>query len=267
MTRFICHFIISIVLLSPSLALANTRGHASITVLAASGMTEALTEASRLYSRLSSISITVSFSATAEQASRIIDGESADIIISDHPYWIAQLKQMGLVDVYTVQNLVKDKLSLVSSVERKAINTRLSQLSVYDQLKLLKKQSTMVVIPDDYGSGLGLYIRQMLENIEKTHPDIGWSELRTQAIRSGNAKETTYYISQGQKIGFTFRSNAIKNHNITILSTIPSHLHDEVVYQAAVVASENMEPARKFLEFLQTPRAQVIFEKYGLNLL
>ena len=50
------------------------------------------------------------------------------------------------------------------------------------------------------------------------------------------------------------------------LTVAPESTHDPIVYPAAVVkASRNKEAARRFIEFLSSPAAQAIFQKYGFT--
>ncbi len=243
-------------------AQADIRGLPQITVLAASSLTEPMTEIVRMYSRNEKITVTASYDATFEQARKIEEGESADIFVSSNPYWMTDLKQKGLIDVYSLTNLIQNKLVLVASTKGHINKLEVPTDDLATALNFLKDRTVMVLSdPDD--TALGLYTKQTIENLDKKNNGKLWESLKNKTLKSVGAKNTLYLISHGETAGFTYYSDAYKNENVRIISRIDTELHTPIIYQAAVVAGENMSYARGFLEFLQSNIAKQIFKNHG----
>jgi molybdate transport system substrate-binding protein len=240
------------------------RGLPTITVLAASSLTEPITEIARTYSRKNNITVATEFGSTADQANSIEDGESADVFISGHPYWISELKKMGLLDVYSLTNLVKNKLVLVVSSSGRLSKMPIPTTNLSDKITFLNNRSIMSM-GDPETSDIGLYTKQSLVTLDEKKGTKIWSNFNSKTIKSPNSKYNLYLISHGETAGITYYSEAYNNPEVQIIDTIDEKLHDPIIYQAAVVAGENMTNARSLLEFLQSAEAKLIFKKYGFG--
>lgn len=255
-------FLIIFLVVFSSQSQADIRGQENITLLASSSMTNPITEIAIEYSRQKNITVTTSYNSTSEQAWKIEDGESADIFISSHPYWMASLKQMGLIDVYSLTNLVKNKLVLVTSTKGKLNEYPIIGDGIEAKLEYLSNR-TIMSFGDPNDTSLGMYTKQALVKLgEKKGIDL-WGKIDSKTIKSLSSKDNLYIISHGETAGIVYYSDAAGNDEVRILSIIDENLHEPIIYQAAVVAGENMTHARDFLEFLQTDYAKGVFKKHG----
>lgn len=244
------------------LAYADIRGLPQITVLADSSLTIPLTEIIRLYSRDHDITVTASYGSTSEQARSIQEGESADVFIAAHPAWMSDLKQKGLIDVYSLTNLVKDRLALVISASNHLNGHPVLKQNVISQLAFLNDRMIMVMAdPED--TALGLYTKQAVKNLGKLEDIDLWGDIKGKIVRSANAKNSLYLIAQGNSAGIIYHSDAYLNKEVNVLSVIDESLYDPMIYQAAVVAGESMPDARDFLEFLKSGQVKAIFQRHG----
>lgn len=241
---------------------ADLRGLPNISILAASSLTEPMTEIIRIYSREKNITVTASYHSTSEQAWRVEEGESADIFISAHPKWMAELKQKGLIDVYSLANIVKNKLALVTSTKSRLNEYPIPGTGLESKLQFLNNR-TIMVFGDAENSALGLYTEQALKNFDSKMGTTVWIKIGGNTIKSPSAKSSLYLIAQGETAGIVYYSDALNNEEVRILSVIDEDLHDPIVYQAAVVAGENMVHARDFMTFLQSATSKQILKKHG----
>jgi molybdate transport system substrate-binding protein len=188
-------------------------------------------------------------------ATQIVEGESADIFISAHPKYMADLKQRGLIDVYSLTNLVGNSLVLAAS-KKIALNRR--YLEGKDAATILNniKNRAIPVIADPAEVPLGIYTQESLQSLKL------WDIFNTRVIRTENARAALYLIAKGETLGVTYFTDAYNNPEVDILAKIPDDLHEPIIYQAAVVAGENMPRARDFLTFLQSKEAKRVFAKY-----
>lgn len=254
--------IVSISLLIPLPAKAVTHDLPQVTILAASSISEPLTELTRIYSKKQNIIVTASFDGTAEQARKIEQGEQADIFISSHPFWMSVLKQKGLIDVYSLTNLVRNKLALTISIKSSLNALPIPGAGLISKLNYLNSR-TIMVMGDFDDSALGLYTKQTIQNIDSREHTKLWEKLHNKIIPSPSAKNTLYLIAHGETAGITYYSDTYNNKEVNVLHVIDNSLHDPIIYQAAVVAGENMTLARDFLIFLQSEQAKQIYKKHG----
>lgn len=242
-------------ILIPNLGHAELRNLPSVTVLAASSLTDVMTELTRIYSASKKVSVSVTYDSSSALALQIEEGEPADVYISAHPRWMTELKQHGLIDVFTLTNLVSNRLVLTASTKNK-LDTLLLQGKPVKEILETISQRTIPVIANPNEVPLGIYTQETLESLGL------WKKLEHGVIRTASARNALYLIAKGQSVGITYLTDAIDNPEVTILATIDENLHSPVVYQAAVVASENMSNARGFLDFLKSKQAKAVFEKY-----
>lgn len=254
-SRKIAPLFLSLALLLPGTAFGELRNLPSVTVLAASSLTDALTELIGIYAREKGITVSASYDSSSVMALQIIEGESADIFISAHPVWMTELKQRGLIDVFTLTNLAKNRLVVAASTKNKLDTLLLQGKPVKTILKAITTR-TIPVIADPADVPLGMYTKETLVALGM------WKKLENNAIRTSSARHALYLIAKGQSVGITYLTDAIGNPEVTILAPIDDSLHSPIVYQAAVVAGENMQQARDFLDFLKSDKAIKVFEKY-----
>jgi ABC-type molybdate transport system substrate-binding protein len=104
--------------------------------------------------------------------------------------------------------------------------------------------------------------------VEKILPDQGMIGVATVF---GNSVDQKKKIEDGESADIFITSDASLIQNLKIKGMIDVYSIGEIAnnhsvhYTAAVVASENMTPARKFLEYLKSAEAQKIFKANGLT--
>lgn len=243
---------------------AELRDLPSVTVFSSSSLSEPLTQISKEFSKKYNITVTASYDSTPAQEGKIERGETCDLFISAHSHWINSAKQKGLIDVYSVTDLFTSKLALVISTSGRLSEYPVLGSNIYEQIEFLSERSIMS-IGEPNRTAIGKYTRQFLENISFKQPVNLWHKLRSKTMKSYSSKNNLYLISKGETSGITFYSDTIDNDEIRIIALINEELHDPITYKAAIVAGQNMENAKKFLDFMQGDFAVQTFKKYGLS--
>jgi molybdate transport system substrate-binding protein len=252
-SKIISFLVLSLISLA---SFAEIRGLPNVTVFASSSLSEPITIISREFSKKHQITVSASFDSTSAQERKIEEGETSDLFISAHDYWIKRAKQKGLLDVYSITDLFNNKLALVVST-----NGRLNEYPVVgdnlkDKITFLSNRSIMS-IGEPSSTAVGMYTKQALGNLEM------WENLKSRTIKSYSSKNNIYFISKGETAGISFYSDTFFNDEIKIISLIDESLHDPIIYKAAVVGGKNMENAKLFLEFIKSDFSKAIFKKYG----
>ncbi len=227
----------------------------NLTILSESNLSYPLIKIARLYSQISKSIVSVDFGDSADLIKNIEDGEPADIFISPHPDWLESLKRRGLVDIYNIVNVVKDRLVLITAKNNSNINiSKLSSnLSNKDLFKEIQNQNFTFII-DQKNTSIKRYVDSLLKEAEVSNKIILYkNNSDKQAVANLIAKNDKY-------CGIILESEARNYDNINILKVINS---EEIHYQGLVITGNNMAQARNFLEFITSNQAKEIFSQNG----
>lgn len=227
----------------------------NLTVLAEPNMVSSLTKLSRIYSQKNRVTISVNFSSSTDLISEIESGEPADVFISAHKFWIENLKQKGLVDIYNISHIADDSLVLVTSDRNSKIPYEFLNQSpdLVSALSILDSYGSEIVIDHD-GTSLGQYSQQLVTDLNLKQIKIfnRLQEDKNSVLNIINTNPQSYTI---------LLSSEVKDKkNIKILS---SFKNSQIFYQALVIAGDNMENAREFVKFLKTKEAISVFYNSG----
>ena len=226
----------------------------SLTILAPTNMSFILTEIIRNYSRKNNINITGSFNSVKNLINNIEEGYPADIIITNHPQWITYLKQHGLINIASINNLVEDKLVLVIEKQNYHLN---KEIFTNDELKQKFYKNFTLIIPDQNELSTGKYIAELIAQATFFNPE------KTKTIKHQNLNKA--FADQENSLMITNYSNTYDNNNINILETFDSKSHQRFIYQIAIIANEDMNEAEKFITYLKSSPILKIFNKYGFE--
>lgn len=227
----------------------------SLTIFAEQNMVASLVKISRLYSQKNHVIVSVNFNSSAELMNEVDSGEPADIFISAHTGWIESLRQKGLTDVYNSGHIARDKLVIVASRNNLNIPAILcdKKISVEEVLKILNQQKA-VLLTDPEGSSSGKFSTELLKSMDLSDVKIftKLSEDKSTALDLTGDNLESYAI---------LLASQIKNKpNLKVLA---SQKEANILYQALVIAGDNMDTAREFLKFLKSEPAKNIFRENG----
>lgn len=251
-------FILALTFAVPAYSAENKNSFNVVSIMATASMTEVMSELIREYSNKDSITLSASFDSPEELERRIADGESVDIFISEHPKWINNLKQKGMIDVYSITNLVSNSLVVAASNDNYLAKKYENKANFSDFIRDIGSKAIMV-ISDPENDPLGVYTKEAISDTGN------WDKVSQMSLRASNSSEALFLISSGGSVGITYASDSLLNPEVKIISEVPENKESPIIYQGAVVAGENMEQARKFLDFLKTPSAIKIFKKHGFK--
>ena len=259
-------------------ACAATIDLPSVNVLADPSLSLPLSELARKYSQKNNVTILVVLEPVKRQMERIENGESADIFISPEDENIQELKLRGMLDVYSLKPLLHNRLAIISPVgsrppqldftSKEALQAQLNDiehiplLAIEDPVlfsagrftaELLEKPLAMekALIPEALAEP-----RQLSEEDAPSYPN---------RITLQETESLFALMDSKQALGITYYTDAIRRKHVRIQALVPESYHTPINYQAAVIAGNNMAPARRFLDYLQTQEAQEIFRKYGFT--
>lgn len=222
----------------------------AITVLAEQQLAVPMTEITRLYSRLRHVTILTAFDDSATQFQKLLEGESGDVIITSFPAISAELKQRGMIDVYSQTNIASDKL-LLATLRQDNIGNRRQLIDA------LRGQPVLLVSPQSYIEGL--YGQQTLRYLFYGEPS------PYAPIMLGNRAALYQAIDGGNGIGIILASQKAQLKEDILAVPVADGSYPAIMYHGMGIAGENMPIARDFLTFLRSDEAQAIFSRYGFS--
>lgn len=238
---------------------ANAVQIENLNILAEPNMVGALTKIARIYSQKSAVIVSLSFANSAESITEVETGEPADVFIAAHPAWVSNLRQKGLIDIYSILHIASDSLVLVTSEHNANIPKPLleKKYAIDKALKLLDSEGISNLVIDNHDSSLGLHSRELLNYLNSQNLKVyeKLSEDKTSLIDLITSDNSNYSIVLASQIK--------DKKNLKVLSSQNSH---DVFYQALVIAGDNMENAREFIRFMQTAQAKKILIEEGFYL-
>lgn len=239
----------------PALALVNLH---TVTVMADNSMSMAMVEIARNYSRDHNIIVNTSFAAPAAQEEQITEGGAADILITPKQLWIDQLKERGLIDIYSQAPVARNRLALVGP----ASSTMQADLSkpfpVADLINHMGGEPDFVVAsPETLIEGT--YSKEALRKLGAA------ADLEPYTLYVKSLDDMFDMVTRNQAYGIFLYSTTLAHSGLRVLDLLPESSHQPIHYFAVVIAGDNMDEARKFIEYLKTPDARRIFRENGFN--
>jgi molybdate transport system substrate-binding protein len=254
-----CKALVLALLLACGAEAACTRGAARPTVLtvsAAISLKEPLEEIARLYQQQGgSVRITGNFGASGSLQHQIEQGAPADIFISAAEKPMDTLESEGLLVAGTRRDLLTNSLVLI--VPAGAGPPRAASFE-----DLRRPQVKVVALGEPAAVPAGMYAQELLEHLRL------WDAVQKKAVYAGNVRQVLAFVETGNAdAGIVYRTDARNSTKVRIVAGAPAGSYSPVIYPAAVLKNSHAPAAaRAFVEFLASPPAQAVFEKYGFGI-
>ncbi|UTW57996.1 molybdate ABC transporter substrate-binding protein [Kordiimonas sp. SCSIO 12603] len=219
-----------------------------LTIFAAASTQNALIELASAYPTTEKINL--SFGGSAIMARQINAGAQTDIFISANREWVQYLKDSKKLQANPT-TLVGNRLVLAGTKNR-----HLPNLTILDSSKLIELVGdTKLATPNPQTAPAGQYVKRYLQSID------AWSLLKGKMAFSPNVRQTLRLIEYGGLPGFIYSSDAHISANVRVLYEIPKDMNSPIEYVAAPITDN--EKTNAFINFLKSPIAAQIWEKYG----
>jgi molybdate transport system substrate-binding protein len=224
----------------------------TLTVFAASALTEALTEISELYKATASdVELVFNFDSSGKLQAQIESGVKADLFLSAGQ---AQMNALAkeYIDIETHRNFLVN--SVVLAVQKS------SAKGVASFQDCLTDKVSRIAL-GKHGVAVGQYSEEIFRFFD------GWNKILPKTVFGGNVKEVLSLVESGSAdCGVVFYTDAMTSKAVNIAAHAPIGSHQPAVYPAAVLKrSENAAAAKAFLNYLGSPEALAVFEKIGFS--
>lgn len=245
------NYLSNILLENSSQATSSTQ----LTISAAASLKDAMEEIEPLYQQQHpGTKIIYNFASSGSLQRQIEQGAPVDVFISAATKQMDALETKDLLLTETRRDLLENQMVLVTP----ASNTKnLVKVDNFDDLTA--KEITTIALGEPESVPAGNYAQEVL-----TYFKIA-DQVNAKAVYGKDVRQVLHYVATGNvEAGIVYRTDVQVSDNVQIAAIAPQTSHSPIIYPIAVIKdSDNLEAARELVEFLTTPEAQTIFNKYG----
>ena len=222
----------------------------TITVFAASSLTESLKEIGDQYETKTGIKVFYNFAASNVLAQQIKAGAPVDVFLSADDERMRELNKAGLIDPKTAINLLGNTLVIV---------TNLDGPSLTEPSDLANTRFKYIALAEPSSVPAGIYARTYFQSIGI------WKSLEGKVVPTENVRAALAAVEAGNAdAGVVYRTDAAISKKVKVALHVAKEDGPEIVYPAAVVkSSRNAAAAREFLVYLNSTASDAIFLKFG----
>lgn len=227
----------------------------SVTVFAASSLTEALNEAASHYSRVSRDRVRISYANSATLARQIESGAPADIFFSADDLWMDYLDQRKLLQSGSRQPRLGNRLVLAARADAAQ---RVDLRKGMDFAALLGRGRLAMGHPDSVPAGI--YGKQALIWLGV------WDDVSARLAMAENVRVALAFVERGEApLGIVYATDLAVAPGTRQVAEFPAESHRPIVYSMAVIAGRNRAQVAAFYAYLAGPAVSAVLKRHGFQ--
>ena len=249
------HALSSMLFATMAITAAAAVDAAGVTVFAAASLKEAMDAQARQFEARTANKVVVAYAASNALARQIEAGAPADVFISADLDWMEFLDQRRLLAPDTRVTLLRNSLVLIAPASS-PVNLKIGP--GFALAAALGGERLAMANPDSVPAGK--YGRHALETLGV------WTAVEKRIARTENVRAALALVARGEaSLGIVYGTDMLAEKSVRIVDTFPATSHPPILYPAAVVATSVSPAARPMLDYLRSPAAASIWEKYGFG--
>ncbi len=198
------------------------------------------------------ITVTGTYDSSGKLQAQIEEGAEADVFFSAAIKQMDALTEEKMIDEASVVNLLENKIVLIVPTGSEGD---------YSKFEDVAKAET-IAVGDSESVPAGQYAQEALTNLGL------WEDVLAKASLGTNVTEVLNWVAEGSAdAGIVYATDAAQMPDkVVVIDTAPADSVKQAIYPVGITAAAvNPEPAKLFVEFLQTPEALAIFEEKGFS--
>jgi molybdate transport system substrate-binding protein len=230
----------------------------SLTVFAAASLKNALDDTNAAFSKSTGIKVVASYAASSALVKQIEQGAPADVFISADLRWMDYAAEHRLIKPDSRVNLLGNRLVLIAPKDSKLDTITIAK--GFDIAKLAG--DGRIAVADVKAVPAGTYAKAALEQLG------AWTAAEPKLAMAENVRATLAFVARSETaIGIVYETDAKIEPKVKIVGVFPDESYPPVTYPVAATAATTNAALARYLNFLRTPAAKAIFEKYGFSFL
>lgn len=223
-----------------------------ILVAAAASLQNAMEEIQVMYQAANpNVTVTFTFGSSGALQQQIEQGAPVDVFMSAALKQMTTLEEEGLIAEGTKKELLENKVVLIVPKD--------SELGIISFDDILK--APLIALGDPESVPVGQYSEEVftfLGILDKINEKVTYGKDVTEVL--------TWISSGNADAGVVYATDAISNDNVTVVTEAPEGSCSKVIYPVAVVKETKvLDPAKAFIEYLDSDEAIAVFEDYGFT--
>lgn len=229
----------------------------NITVFAAASTTNAVTEICKLYEDQGQVGVRTSFASSSTLAKQIANGAPADVYLSANKQWMDYLEKKGVIQKETRFDLLGNRIAIVVPLNSPVISIDIKK--GMDIASLLRADGRMA-IGDPEHVPAGMYGKKALSTLGL------WNQLKKRIAPMKDVRSALVMVERAETpLGLVYTTDAAISKKVRIAGVFPLESHQPIVYPVTIVSGGKSKEGMDFLNFLKTPEARAVFNKYGFE--
>jgi len=225
-------------------------------VFAAASLTDAVTKMSAVFTQDTGIAVKTSFAASSVLARQIEAGAPATVFFAADEEWMDYLEKRKLLAPGSRKNVLGNQLVLVAPTDSTATVKITSGPALIQALG-----GARIATGDPESVPVGKYAKAALINMG------AWEQIKGQLIPAEDVRAALAFVARGDApFGIVYLTDAKIEHRVKLLDVFPQNAYPPIRYPIAMTQDASAD-ARRFLEFVTSPRAAAIFQTYGFALI
>jgi len=227
-----------------------------LVVAAASSLTDVMENLSGLYAARAGSAPQLRMGATPELVRHIENGAEVDVFISADREWMDYAENAGLIAPGHTRILAGNRLVLVAPAARPFTIALAPGMNLATDL-----EGGRLAIANPDAAPAGRYAREALTRLG------AWEGLKSSLARAQSARDALRLVASGAAAaGVVYDTDALAaGGDVVVIGRFGEDLHTPIVYPAAAVAGGREAEAARFIDFLTSPEARAVFDRYGFT--
>ncbi|MDN3680721.1 molybdate ABC transporter substrate-binding protein [Vibrio tapetis subsp. quintayensis] len=236
------------------MAMASFSSVGQVRVLAASSMTNVLSDIAAEFERSQGIKVQLVFAGSSSLARQIEQGAPADLYISANTKWADYLVEQGIVDQTAVQVLARNRLVVIG--ERDGVKPNDANVITKHKWWLEQLKGGRLAMGNPDAVPAGIYAKQALENQGI------WSVVKNNLAPTSNVRiALTLVARQETPLGIVYATDAKISDDVTVLGEFPVGSYDHIEYP--LVKLNDKAETRSLVDYLLSSQSEVTLVEYG----
>ncbi len=226
----------------------------SLTISFAASLQDAAKELKDIYTDENpDVAITCNFASSGTLQKQIEEGAPVDMFFSAGQKQMNALSDKELIIEDTRKDLIGNDIVLIAGKD--------SSLTGFDELTGDKVGKMSIGEPESVPAGK--YAQETLISMEL------WDTLQPKMVLAKDVRQVLTYVETGNvDAGLVYSSDAIVGENIKVVTAAPEDSHSPIIYPLAIIKStQHQVETEAFIDFLSSPEASQVFNKYGFKTL
>ena len=253
MKRLVLMFTVIFTLILASCNNSDVEDKTEILVAAASSMTPALTEIATEFEKVNKNSrVSFSFGSSGKLAQQIKGGAPVDVFISASSSDMDTLEKENKIESDSRTDITENTLVVIRQKdETHPLNGKSPFTSEVAHFAIGN--------PDTVPAGV--YAKEALTKLGE------WEALESKFVFGKDVRQVLTFVETGNaETGIVFASDAKSSDKVEVILEIDPGLHSPAVYPGAIVAAtEQLDAARAFLDYMKSPEVREILINHGFT--